>query len=42
MNCARRYTGRGGEQVEIREDDAEILMANGYVKHLTGPGEQVA
>jgi hypothetical protein len=35
----RHYRGRTGEQVEIREDDAVILAANGYVKAVA---EQVA
>lgn len=32
----RRYTGRAGQQVEMRADDAEILAANGYVKRVGG------
>jgi hypothetical protein len=29
----RRYGGRLGERVEIREDDAAILAAGGYVQY---------
>jgi hypothetical protein len=33
----RRYTGRAGEQVQIREDDAQILAGGGYVKYVVEP-----
>lgn len=32
----RRYQGRAGEQARIREDDAAILAAGGYVKRVAG------
>ncbi len=35
----RHYSGRAGEQVEIREDDAEVLLAAGFVQVVA---EQVA
>jgi hypothetical protein len=38
----RHYTGRIGQQVEIRADDAEILAASGYVKTVASEPEQVA
>lgn len=38
----RRYEGRAGQQVEIREDDAAILVANHFVRYAAQseqPGE---
>lgn len=30
----RHYTGRIGQQVQMRADDAEILVANHYVRYV--------
>ncbi len=33
----RRYQGRAGQQVQMRSDDAQILVGGGFVKYAAEP-----